>query len=89
MSKKKKNNSGKKPNANEGQLRAAARLGMDKTMVYALTALADKMGFTNDQLLEFIGHVGYTADSVKRTRVSYEDLRTVLIEERGLEWGKM
>ena len=39
---------GKKPNANEKQLREAAHRGMDRTMVFCLTALADKCGFSGN-----------------------------------------
>lgn len=77
---------GPAPNANEAQLRDAARRGMDKTMVYCLTALADKHGFTHEQLIEFIVNVGNTADAVRRGYVKYEHLHRVLVEEQGLEW---
>lgn len=77
---------GRKPNANEAQLRAAARQGMDKTMVYCLTALSDKMGFDKAQLVEFITCVAGVADSVLRGYVKYADLHRALVEEQGLEW---
>ena len=44
---------GQKPNANEKQLREAAHRGMDRTMVFCLTALADKCGFSREQLIDF------------------------------------
>ena len=75
-----------KPNANESQLRAAAHRGMDRTMVFCLTALSDKMGCTREQLIEFVGHVAYLADSVRKGHVRYDDLHRVLVEEQGLEW---
>ena len=77
---------GKKPNANEAQLRDAAREGMDKTMVFCLTALADKMGFDRDKLVEFIGAIAGVADSVVKGYVTYDQLHRVLVEEQGLEW---
>ena len=77
---------GKKPNANEAQLRAAMHEGMDKTMVFCLTALADKMGFDQDKLVEFIAAVVSVADSVTKGYVRYNDLHRVLVEEQGLEW---
>ena len=83
MAQKKK---GKKPNANEQQLREAARRGMDRTMVFCLTALADKMGFERDQLVEFIQAVGGIADSVIKGYVNYDQLHRVLVEEQDLEW---
>ena len=77
---------GKKPNANEAQLREAARRGMDRTMVFAMTALADKMGFDTDDLVRFVKAVADIADSVIKGYVRYEDLHKVLVEEKGLEW---
>lgn len=77
---------GQKPNANEKQLRDAVREGMDKTMVFCLTALADKMGFDRDKLVEFIGAVASVADSINKRYVTYEQLHRVLVEEQGLEW---
>ena len=77
---------GPAPNANEAQLRAAAHRGMDRTMVFCLTALADKMGFDREKLIEFVGWVAYYADIVNKTPVKYEDLHRVLVEEQGLEW---
>ena len=81
-----KKKKGPAPNANEAQLRAATRRGMDRTMVYCLTALSDKMGFTKDQLIAFIRYVSDTADSVLKGYVSYEQLHQVLVEEQELEW---
>lgn len=75
-----------KPNANPKQLRDAVREGMDKTMVFAMTALADKMGFDRDKLVEFIGAVASVADSINKRYVTYEQLHRVLVEEQGLEW---
>ena len=83
MSKKRK---GQAPNANAVQLRAAARRGMDRTMVFALTALADKMGFEREQLLDFIGAVAGLADSVRKGYVKYDELHETLVEEKGLRW---
>lgn len=77
---------GKKPNANEAQLRAAAHQGMDRTMVFAMTALADKMGFDRDRLAEFIGATANVADSVLKGYVTYDQLHHVLADEQGLEW---
>lgn len=77
---------GQKPNCNEKQLRDAVREGMDKTMVFCLTALADKMGFDRDKLIEFIGAVANLADGVNKGYVKYEHLHRVLVEEQGLEW---
>lgn len=77
---------GRKPNANEAQLRAAAHRGMDRTMVFCLTALADKMGFEREQLVQFIQAVASTADSVNRGYTNYDQLHQVLIKEQGLEW---
>jgi hypothetical protein len=77
---------GKKPNCNEAQRRAAVREGMDKTMVFCLTALADKMGFDRDRLIEFIGWVAYYAEITNKTPIKYEHLHRVLVEEQGLEW---
>ena len=77
---------GQKPNCNERQLRAAVREGMDKTMVFCLTALADKMGFDREKLIEFIGAVANLADGVNKGYVKYEQLHRVLVEEQGLEW---
>lgn len=81
-----KKKQGQKPNCNEVQLRDAARHGMDKTMVYCLTALSDKHGFDHDQLIEFIVNVGNTADAVRRGYVKYDQLHRVLVDEQGLEW---
>lgn len=75
-----------KPNANPKQLRDATREGMDKTMVFAMTALADKMGFDRDKLVEFIGAVASVSESVIKGYVTYEQLHRVLVEEQGLEW---
>lgn len=77
---------GRKPNANEAQLHSAMREGMDKTMVFCLTALADKMGFDQDKLVEFISAVVSVADSVTKGYVNYNQLHKVLVEEQGLEW---
>ena len=77
---------GKKPNANEAQIRAAMHEGMDKTMVFAMTALADKMGFDRDKLIEFIAAVTEVADSITKGYVKYNDLHRVLVDEQGLEW---
>lgn len=77
---------GQKPNANEKQLREAAHRGMDRTMVFCLTALADKCGFTREQLIDFIGAVSNVADSVLKGYTNYEQLHRVLVEEKGLEW---
>lgn len=81
-----KKRKGPAPNANEKQLRAAAHMGMDKTMVYCLTALADKMGFDRDKLVDFIHAVADVADSVVKGYVNYEQLHKVLVDEQGLEW---
>lgn len=75
-----------KPNANPKQIRDAVRDGMDKTMVFCLTALADKMGFDRDKLIEFLGAVANLADGVNKGYVKYEHLHRVLVEEQGLEW---
>lgn len=64
---------GRKPNANEAQLRHAMKEGMDKTMVFAMTALADKMGFDRDKLIEFIGAVTEVADSRSKRREDGQD----------------
>lgn len=77
---------GRKPNANPKQLRDAAREGMDKTMVYAMTALSDKMGFDQDKLVEFIHATAGVADSVVKGYVTYDQLHKVLVDEQGLEW---
>lgn len=77
---------GKKPNANEAQLRAAATRGMDRTMVFCLNTLADKFGWGSEQLSDFIHGVANLADGVNRGYVRYEDLHRTLIEEQGLEW---
>ena len=77
---------GKKPNANEAQIRAARNEGSDKTMVFAMTALSDKMGFDREQLLEFIRAVAYVSQSVVKGYVKYEDLHRVLVEEKDLDW---
>lgn len=77
---------GSAPNANEAQLRAAARRGMDRTMVFCLTALADKFGWEQEQLVDFIHAVANLADGVIKGYVKYEDLHRVLVDEQGLEW---
>jgi len=77
---------GTKPNANEKQLRDAARRGMDRTMVFCLNTLADKFGWEQEQLVEFIHGVANIADGVIKGYVKYEDLHRVLVEEQGLEW---
>jgi len=77
---------GTKPNANEKQLRDAARRGMDRTMVFYLSALADKFGWEQEQLVDFIHAVANLADGVIKWYVKYEDLHRTLIEEQGLEW---
>lgn len=77
---------GPKPNANPAQLRAAMFSGMDKTMVFCLTALADKFGFGQEQLVDFVSAVAGVSDSVKKGYVKYEDLHRVLVDEQGLEW---
>ena len=77
---------GKKPNANEAQLRAAAHRGMDRTMVFCLNTLADKFGWEQEQLVEFIHGVANLADGVIKGYVKYEHLHRVLVEEQGLEW---
>lgn len=77
---------GQKPNANEAQLRSAAHRGMDRTMVFCLTALADKFGWEQEQLVDFIRAVSNLADGVIKGYVRYEDLHRVLVEEQGLEW---
>lgn len=79
---------GPKPNANETQLRAAARRGMDRTMVYCLTALSDKMGFDREQLITFIAAVANISDSVRKGYVNYEQLHKVLADEMHLDWGQ-
>lgn len=77
---------GSMPNANSKQLREAARRGMDRTMVFCLTALADKFGWEREQLYEFIGAVSNLADGIIKGYVKYEDLHRVLVDEQGLEW---
>lgn len=81
-----KKRKGPAPNANEAQLRAASHRGMDRTMVFCLTALSDKMGFEQEQLVRFIGAVSDVADSVVKGYVTYDQLHRVLVEEQGLEW---
>ena len=81
-----KKRKGPAPNANEAQLRAAGRRAMDRTMVYCLTTLSDKMGFDREKLLEFLGGVASLSDSVMRGYIKYDDLHRVLVEEQGLEW---
>ena len=85
--KKRKRAKGPGPNANARQLYEAEIRGMDKVMVYALTALHDKMGFELEDLSSFIGWIGRVADSVSRGYVTYEDMRKTLIYELGLKWG--
>ena len=77
---------GQKPNANEAQLRAATHQGMDKTMVFCLTALADKFGWEQEQLIAFIKAVADIADGINKGYVKYNDLHRVLVDEQGLEW---
>ena len=77
---------GPAPNANAAQLRAATHNGMDKTMVFALTALGDKCGFDRDQLIAFIEAVASIADGVSKGYVNYADLHRALVEEQDLEW---
>jgi len=77
---------GVKPNANEAQLREAARKGMDKTMVFCLTALADKHGFEKEDLKQFVAEVANIADGVRKRYVSYDDLYRALAEESGIRW---
>ena len=81
-----KKRKGPTPNANEKQLREAARRGMDRTMVFCLTALADKMGFEQEQLVQFVKVVSDVADSVLKGYVNYDQLHKVLVDEQGLEW---
>ena len=77
---------GKAPNASPEQLREAARRGMDRTMVFCLSALSDKMGFETEDLVRFIRAVSDIADSVLKGYVSYDDLHNALKYEQGLEW---
>jgi hypothetical protein len=77
---------GPAPNANQAQLRAAMRDGMDKTMVFCLTALMDKFGWDQEQLVAFVGAVASVSDSFLKGYVDYNDLHRVLVEEQGLEW---
>lgn len=77
---------GTKPNCNEKQRREAVNEGIDKTMVFAMTALADKMGFDRDRLIEFISHVANIAEGISKGYIKYDDLHRVLVEEQGLEW---
>lgn len=77
---------GPAPNANDRQLRTAMRTGMDRTMVFCLTALADKFGFEQEQLVDFITAVSNLADGVIKGYVNYDDLHKVLVDEQGLEW---
>ena len=81
-----KKRKGPSPNANEKQLRDAMNDGMDKTMVFCLTALADKMGFNREQLIQFLKYVADVAESVTKGYVNYNQLHKVLVEEQGLEW---
>ena len=81
-----KKRKGPTPNTNEKQLREAARRGMDRTMVFCLTALADKMGFEQEQLVQFVKAVSDVADSVLKGYVNYDQLHKVLVDEQGLEW---
>ena len=76
----------KKPNANEAQLHHAMKEGMDKTMVFCLTALMDKFGWDQEQLVAFVGAVASMSDSFLKGYVDYNDLHRVLVEEQGLEW---
>ena len=55
-------------------------------MVFAMTALADKMGFDRDKLIEFISHVANIAEGISKGYIRYDDLHRVLVEEQGLEW---
>ena len=80
------NKKGPRPNANEAQLRAATHNGIDKTMVFCLTALADKHGYGIEELKAFIADVANIADSIRRGYVRYEDLHRTLVEEKWLEW---
>lgn len=77
---------GPAPNANQAQLRAAMRDGMDKTMVFCLAALMDKFGWDQEQLVAFVGAVASVSDSYLKGYVDYNDLHRVLVEEQGLEW---
>ena len=77
---------GQKPNANEAQLRAAMNNGSDKTMVFCLTALADKEGFDRERLIRFLREVADVADSISKGYVKYEHLHRALVEEQNLGW---
>ena len=77
---------GQKPNANEAQLLQARHDGMDKTMVFCLYALYNKMGFDRDKLIDFIKAVVDVADSITKGYAKYKDIYRVLVEEQGLEW---
>ena len=55
-------------------------------IMFDVEALADKMGFDRDKLIEFISHVANIAEGISKGYIRYDDLHRVLVEEQGLEW---
>ncbi len=77
---------GPKPNANPAQLRAAKAEGMDITMVFCLTVLADKYGFDREALKGFLTHIKDLSEGITRGYIQYKDLHRVLVDEQDLDW---
>lgn len=77
---------GRAPNANPAQLREARNMGIDTIMVFSLTVLFDKFGFSREDAVRFIRETAALGDGVRKGYVDYADLHRVLVEEQGLEW---
>lgn len=59
----------------------AKRKGVDDALTFCVTVLTDNMGFTQDQVVEFMKGIAYLSDSVSKGYVNTQDLKRVQLKE--------
>lgn len=59
----------------------AKRKGVDMALTFCVTVLTDKMGFTPDDVADFMGHIAELSDGFCQGRVNLKDLKSVQLSE--------
>jgi hypothetical protein len=59
----------------------AKRKGVDMGLTFCVTVLTDKMGFTQDYVVEFMEGIASLSEGVSQGRVNVADLKSVQLKE--------
>lgn len=71
----------KKNNPTWYDVNEAKRKGVDMGLTFCVTVLTDKMGFTQDDVVEFMEGIASLSEGVSQGRVNVADLKNVQLKE--------